>query len=144
MKTNHHLILAISIAALLLTGLGAAIAQAPVQQPSQLSALQDQQTITGGVGMTIIDGKPYYLFNLTPELSFGKIGVGLDINVRVGEDGKVRREDFKDAKSYLRLIRYLRYGAKHEPFYARVGALDYSRLGHGYIPDPLLYSLPSG
>ena len=83
--------------------------------------------------MTFIDGKPYYLFHLTPELSFGKIGVGLDINVRVGEDGKIRHEDFKDANSYFQLIRYLRYGTKHEPWYARVGALDYSRLGHGSI-----------
>ncbi|MCX6133384.1 MAG: hypothetical protein NTU47_06175 [Ignavibacteriales bacterium] len=110
-----------------------AIAQTPLGQPSRFSALKDQQSITGGVGMTIIDGKPYYLFNLTPELSFGKIGVGLDINIRVGEDGKVRHEDFKDAYSYLRLIRYLRYGAKHEPLYARVGSLDYSRIGHGSI-----------
>jgi hypothetical protein len=107
--------------------------QTPFQQPSRLPALQNQQTITGGVGMTIIDGKPYYLFHLTPELSFGKIGIGLAINVRVGEDGNVRHEDFKDAYSYLRLIRYVRYGTKHEPWYARVGALDYSRLGHGSI-----------
>lgn len=95
--------------------------------------LKDQQTITGGVGMTIIDGKPYYLLHLMPELSFGKIGVGLDVNVRVGEDGKVRSEDFKDARSIIRLIRYVRYGTKHEPWYARIGTLDYSRLGHGYI-----------
>ena len=83
--------------------------------------------------MTIIDGKPYYLFHLTPELSFGKIGVGLDVNLRVGEDGKLRHEDFENAYSYLRLIRYVRYGAKHEPWYGRVGALDYTHLGHGYI-----------
>jgi hypothetical protein len=95
--------------------------------------LQDQQTITGGVGMTFIDGKPYYLFHLTPEVSFGKIGVGLDINVRVGEDGKIRPEDFKDVNSYLQLIRYVRYGTKHDPWYAQVGALDYARLGHGSI-----------
>jgi len=117
---------------LLHTG-NASFAQTPLGQPSRLSELQNQQTVTGGVGMTIIDGKPYYLFHLTPELSFGMIGVGLDINIRVGEDGKIRHEDFKDAYSYLRLIRYVRYGAKHEPWYARVGALDYSRLGHGYI-----------
>lgn len=112
---------------------GVVNAQPLSQQPSRLSMLQDQQTITGGVGMTVIDGKPYYLLYLTPELSFGKIGVGLDLNIRVGEDGKIRQEDFKDAYSYLRLIRYIRYGAKHDPWYARVGAIDYARLGHGYI-----------
>jgi hypothetical protein len=133
MKSNVRLLQTLLVGGLLLQAINVGIAQTPLQQPSQLSALQNQQAITGGVGMTYIDGKPYYLFHLTPELSFGKIGVGLDINVRVGEDGKVRHEDFADAYSYLRLIRYLRYGAKHEPWYARVGALDYTRLGHGSI-----------
>ena len=103
------------------------------QQPSKLTMLTQEQMVTGGVGMTIIDGKPYYLFHLFPELSFGKIGIGLDINIRVGEDGKIRNEEFNDAYSYLRLIRYVRYGNKSEPWYARVGSLDYARLGHGSI-----------
>jgi hypothetical protein len=111
----------------------ALLAQIPQQRPSQLTMLTNQQMVTGGVGMTIIDGKPYYLFHLFPELSFGKIGIGLDLNFRVSEDGKLRSEDFKDAYSYLRLIRYVRYGNKYDPFYARLGGLDYSRLGHGYI-----------
>jgi hypothetical protein len=111
----------------------AVLAQTMQQRPSQLAMLTNQQMITGGVGMTFIDGKPYYLFHLFPELSFGKIGIGLDLNIRVGEDGKVRSEDFKDAYSYLRLIRYVRYGNKYDPFYARLGGLDYSRIGHGYI-----------
>lgn len=109
------------------------LAQMMQPQPSKLQMLTNQQMITGGVGMTIIDGKPYYLFHLFPELTFGKIGIGLDLNIRVGEDGKVRSEDFKDAYSYLRLIRYVRYGNKYDPFYARLGSLDYSRIGHGYI-----------
>jgi hypothetical protein len=109
------------------------LAQPMQQQPSKLGMLTNQQMVTGGLGMTIIDGKPYYLFHLFPELSFGKIGIGLDLNIRVGEDGKIRNEDFKDFYSYLRLIRYIRYGQKNEPFYARLGTLDYSRLGHGYI-----------
>jgi hypothetical protein len=133
MKSNSRLFQLLLTSGLLLLANDAVLAQTPLGQPSRFAALQGQQTITGGVGMTIIDGQPYYLFHLTPELSFGNIGVGLDINVRVGEDGKVRHEDFKDAYSYLRLIRYVRYGTKHEPWYARVGALDYSRLGHGSI-----------
>ena len=108
-------------------------AQPMQQQPSKLAMLTQQQTVTGGVGMTIIDGKPYYLFHLFPELSFGKIGLGLDINIRVGEDGKIRSGDFNDAYDYLRLIRYIRYGNKNEPWYARVGSIDYARLGHGSI-----------
>ena len=92
-----------------------------------------QQSITGGIGVTVINGKAYYLFHLMPELAFGKIGVGLDVNIRVGEDGKIRHEDFNEAYDYLRLIRYVRYGMKHDPLYVRLGAMDYSRLGHGYL-----------
>lgn len=109
------------------------LAQPNQPQSSKLAMVTDQQLITGGVGMTIIDGKPYYLFRLFPELSFGKIGIGLDINIRVGEDGKVRSEDFRNAYSYVQLIRYIRYGNKYEPFYVRLGSLEYSRLGHGSI-----------
>jgi hypothetical protein len=107
--------------------------QTQPQQESRLSMLTKQQSVAGGIGMTIIDGKPYYLFNLMPELSFGKIGIGLDVNIRIGQDGKIRHEDFEDAYDYLRMVRYVRYGVKNDPFYARIGALDYSRLGHGSI-----------
>jgi len=108
-------------------------AQTQPQQDPRLSMLTNQQSVMGGVGMTVIDGKPYYLFHLMPDLAFGKWGIGLDVNIRVGQDGKVRHEDFKDAYSYLRLLRYIRYGQKSEPLYARVGAIDYARLGHGSI-----------
>ncbi|MEP0821889.1 MAG: hypothetical protein HRF44_03480 [Ignavibacterium sp.] len=101
--------------------------------PRRTLMAKQQQTITGGFGMTFIDGQPYYLFNLMPELSFGKIGVGLDVNIRVGRDGKIRSEDFDEGYDYLRIIRYVRYGTKKEPIYARVGTLDYARLGHGSI-----------
>jgi hypothetical protein len=133
MKThpNHSLTLTVGFLLLLVAQL--LDAQPFAQQPSRLQPLKDQQTVTGGLGMTIIDGKPYYLFHLMPELAFGKIGIGLDVNIRIGEDGKVRQDDFKNAYSYLRLIRYIRYGAKHDPWYARVGALDYSNLGHGSV-----------
>lgn len=103
-------------------------------QPSPSPPMaQQQQTIMGGFGLTFVDGQPYYLFNLAPELAFGKIGVGLDINIRVNRDGKIRSEDFDEGYDYLRLIRYLRYGTKKEPVYVRLGVLDYSRLGHGFI-----------
>jgi hypothetical protein len=107
--------------------------QSTMQQPSRLGMLSHQQTITGGVGVTFIDGEPYYLFHLMPELAFGKVGVGLDLNIRVGKDGKIRKEDFNEVYDYLRIIRYVRYGMKHDSFYVRAGALDYTRLGHGYI-----------
>ncbi len=102
-------------------------------RPSQLGMLRNQQSVTTSVGLTVVDGKPYYLFNLTPELSFGNLGIGLDLNIRVGEDGKIRKEDFNEVYDYLRILRYVRWGHKKDPLYARAGALDYARLGHGSI-----------
>jgi len=111
---------------LLCAGISAALAQSSLIQ-------KQQQSVMGGFGMTFIDGEPYYLFNIAPELAFGKFGVGLDINLRMGKNGKLRTEDFDEGYDYLRMIRYIRYGTKKEPIYVRLGVLDYSRLGHGYI-----------
>lgn len=90
--------------------------------------------MTGGLGMTWIDGEAYYLVNIAPELAFGKFGVGLNLNLHVSsKDQKIRKEDFDETYDYLRIIRYLRYGSKGDEFYIRLGALDYARLGHGSI-----------
>lgn len=98
-----------------------------------MAMMTGQQSVMGGLGVTVIDGKPYYLLNIMPDLSFGKWGIGLDVNLRIGQDGKIRHEDFKDAYGYLRMLRYVRYGQKNEPVYAKVGAIDFARLGHGSI-----------
>ncbi|MDP1677916.1 MAG: hypothetical protein Q8L88_13745 [Bacteroidota bacterium] len=90
--------------------------------------------VKGGVGMTWIDGEAYYLVSLAPEIAFGKFGVGLDLNLHISsEDQKIRKEDFDETYDYIRIIRYLRYGSKGDEFYIRLGALDYSKLGHGSI-----------
>ena len=116
---------------LLFAGISAVVAQT---KPMQSSLMQkQQQSVMGGFGMTFIDGEPYYLFNIAPELAFGKFGLGLDINLRMGKNGKLRAEDFDEGYDYLRMIRYIRYGTKKEPIYVRLGVLDYSRLGHGSI-----------
>jgi len=90
--------------------------------------------VKGGVGMTWIDGEAYYLVSLAPEIAFGKWGVGLDLNLHVSsKDQKIRKADFDETYDYIRIIRYIRYGTKGEEIYARVGSLDYARLGHGFI-----------
>ncbi len=90
--------------------------------------------VKGGVGMTWIDGELYYLVSLAPEIAFGKFGVGLDLNLHISsKDQKIRKEDFDETYDYIRIIRYLRYGSKGDEFYIRLGALDYSKLGHGFI-----------
>jgi hypothetical protein len=41
--------------------------------------------------------------------------------------------DYAKFEDYLRIIRYVRWAQKGDPFYVRVGQLDYSYLGHGSI-----------
>ncbi|MFH0990975.1 MAG: hypothetical protein V1799_13255 [bacterium] len=129
MKTSNQTYFSL----LVFIALSSAMGQTTIQERFPLIQSRNQQTITGGFGATIIDGKPYYLVHLRPELSFGKLGVGLDLNLRIGEDGKVRKEDFNETYDYLRIIRYIRYGQKTDPLYIRAGNMDAARLGHGSI-----------
>jgi hypothetical protein len=94
---------------------------------------KQQQTLEGGAGVTVIDGEMFYLVTITPEFAFGKFGLGVDLNLRINKEGKIRRGDYVHFSDFLRIIRYARWGQKGDPFYIRVGALDYSRIGHGFI-----------
>ncbi len=94
--------------------------------------------LMGGVGFTRIDeggeSKNYVSIGLRPELAFGKFGVGLNINLLYDTStGGLRSKDWDSGYDYLRMLRYLRYGFKLDPFYARIGTLDAARLGHGFI-----------
>lgn len=90
--------------------------------------------LDGGIGMTWIDSQPYINLSFQPDISIGKFGVGLGINLLYNTDnGAIRKEDWDEDYDYARLIRYLRYGHKGDKVYARVGALDNTYLGHGFI-----------
>ncbi|MBD3378295.1 hypothetical protein GF406_24920 [candidate division KSB1 bacterium] len=91
--------------------------------------------VMGGVGYSKIGDENYYFIHLRPEFAFGKIGIGLNLDLRYNTDtGDLRSEDWDTTYDYFRIIRYLRYGHKQvDPFYARVGTLDAARLGHGFI-----------
>ncbi len=88
----------------------------------------------GGLGLTMIDDQTYFAINFRPEVAFGKLGVGLNVNLLYNtKTGGIRSKDWDSSYDYFRLIRYLRWGQKWDPLYARVGTLDAARLGHGFI-----------
>ncbi len=90
--------------------------------------------IMGGMGVSVIDNQTYFTINFRPELAFGKFGLGLNVNLLYNsQTGALRSKDWNSSYDYFRLIRYLRYGHKWDPFYARVGTLDAAFLGHGFI-----------
>ncbi len=92
-----------------------------------------QGQVSGGLGLNWINGTPYYTFHFTPEVSFANFGVGLDLRLDVDQQGNLRKEDFNEFSDYLSIIRYVRYGVKHDPVFIKLGALDYYTLGHGSI-----------
>lgn len=87
----------------------------------------------GGFGLNWVDGQPFYSFRITPEFGFANFGIGLDLNLAVDSKGNFRKENYNEFTDYLSIIRYARYGHKHDPIYVKVGALDYTTLGHGSI-----------
>ena len=96
---------------------------------------EEGQSFNGGLGMTWIDGKAFTTFTIAPEFAFGKFGVGLNIELLFDNAGgfKFRKEGWDKGAGILRMIRYLRWGVKHDPLYIRVGSLQSATLGHGFI-----------
>jgi hypothetical protein len=90
--------------------------------------------MVGGVfGAVTIDGKNYQQMGIRPELKLWKLGVGLDINILLDEEGKVREEDWDESKDYIDKVYYISWGKKGEPFYFKAGGLSSTTLGYGTI-----------
>ena len=102
--------------------------------PQSAAQIASSGSFTGGVGMAVIDDQTYFTINLHPDVAIGKLGIGLNINLLYNsQTGELRPEDWNESYDYARLIRYIRWGHKRDPFYTRVGILDAARLGHGFI-----------
>lgn len=70
---------------------------------------------------------------LQPEFSIWKIGVGLDLQVYLDENGNVREDDWNSWEDVANKILYLRYGKKGEPLYINFGGINSATIGHGMI-----------
>ncbi|RJE74828.1 hypothetical protein [Reichenbachiella sp. MSK19-1] len=98
-----------------------------------LPPVNNGSAINGGFTYTVIDGKSYAGLVLAPELSLGKVGVGLDIPILYGiDDQSIRTEMYEDGVGALRLLSYVRYGQqKVDPVYVKVGSLPGTMIGYG-------------
>ncbi len=95
----------------------------------------EESSIVGGIGMTWIDNRPYTTFTVAPEISLGKFGMGLYLQFLMDNQNKftLRKDEYQDGAGILRAIRYIRYGQKYDPFYARIGTLEMAMLGNGFL-----------
>jgi len=135
-----------SAVALLLIGFaaGSALAQtapAPGQNPSLGFGM------SLGIGVqTFNEPQPvtYQSLSLFPDLSFGKLGVGLAITVNYNFSGPgnslyLRQADWVPTsfqnflQIYLAKINYIRWGLKGDPLFLKLGSFDDVTLGDGFI-----------
>ncbi len=88
----------------------------------------------------------YQSLSLNPDIGFGPFGIGLAVTVHyrfnAGEEGNsfaIREEDWVPTgdttflELYLPMFRYVRWGQRGEPIYAKLGSIDDATLGNGFI-----------
>ncbi|MBN2858544.1 MAG: hypothetical protein JXN63_09110 [Candidatus Delongbacteria bacterium] len=92
-------------------------------------------TGTAVIGGVTIDGKNYQQLGMRLDIPLGKLGFGVDIQLLIDEEGNIRKEDWDEFEDYLDKIYYVRWARKGDPFYIRLGGLDYSYLGYNIIVD---------
>ncbi|MBN2789928.1 MAG: hypothetical protein JXR69_07040 [Candidatus Delongbacteria bacterium] len=88
--------------------------------------------IIGGIS---IDGKNYQQIGFRFDVPIGKFGFGLDAQLLIDEEGNIRSEDWDEVEDYMDKIYYVRWAKKGDPFYIRLGGLDYTYLGYNIVVD---------
>ena len=93
----------------------------------------DALSMDAGFGAVTIDGQLYNQIALRPDISVGKLGVGLDVVIYMDQDGNIREEEWNDYKDIIDKVMYVRWGEQGDPLYIRVGTLDNVVLGYGLL-----------
>jgi len=85
------------------------------------------------IGGVTIDGKNYQQFGLRTDIPIFKLGLGVDIQLLLDDQGNVRKEDWDEWQDYLDKLYYIRWGHKKDPFYFKFGGIDFTNIGYGNI-----------
>lgn len=120
---------------LFILGLCLFLAMQPAFAQDEELPKEDSSKFTGGavVGSVTLDGKTYQQFALRADVPIGKFGFGVDLQILFDENGQIRKDDWDEWTDYLDKLYYIRYGKKKDPFYIKVGGLDYSYIGYSNI-----------
>lgn len=92
------------------------------------------------------DGISFQKLALAPEFFIGKFGIGLDLAIHYrftggdGNDFEIRPEDWDPnlagvnfLELYLPKIRFVSWGQRGEPLFVKLGLIDDTTLGNGFI-----------
>jgi hypothetical protein len=99
-----------------------------------------QSTVDIGIGFSKV-GEDYYIDTAVGfSFGIGDFEAGLLVPLRFliidepPEDADlIRSADWDETSDYMRVIRYLQYGNRHDTFYIRAGELNGVVIGHGTI-----------
>ena len=94
---------------------------------------EDNFSMGGAAGSVTINGETFSQIRLMPELTFGKIGVGLDVNLLIDSEGNIREKDWDDWEDYVNKIYYIRYGNRGDSIFGKIGGFPSYTLGHGLL-----------
>lgn len=104
----------------------------PAEEPQSQS--QKPYGIGLGIGSATINGTLYNQLAFRPELTFGKLGLGLDLVFYIDNEGNFWNGpwNFKDEPGLiLDKILFIRWGEKTDPFWFKWGSLENVVLGYG-------------
>ncbi len=118
-------------------------AETPSSEPAPKAAKRSASApgnlaMNGSIGAVTLtrDGvtKVYYEFSMYPEITLGKLGIGLELVVHFDENNQILKDEWKKEK-YPEKIDYIRWGRKHQdPFYFLIGRFRRPvSIGHGFI-----------
>ncbi len=90
-----------------------------------------------GIDNPVLSTTSYQKISLSPDLAFGKFGLGLDITLHVNFSGGPTATGGQKlaalAELYLGKFRYVRWGLRGEPLYVKFGMIDDGTLGNGFL-----------
>ena len=116
----------------------AAEAAPEAAKKSAAAPASQNMAMNGSIGAVALtrDGvtKVYYEFSMYPELTIGKLGIGLELVVHFDENNQILKDEWTKEK-YPEKIDYIRWGHKHQdPFYFLIGRFRRPvSIGHGFI-----------
>lgn len=123
---------------LLVSGTSLAMEPIPGEDRFAQSAGSDSSSFMAGATFGAIGDELYMQISPRFEFSAGKWGFGLQLPLNVlvyeykDDSDVIRKEDWDEPSDFFRMIRYVQYGHKRDPLYARFGTLA-SDIGHGTI-----------
>jgi hypothetical protein len=94
---------------------------------------------SGSMGSVTVGDQQFYRMSFRPDIPLGKLGLALDIELFIDDQGNVDAHGWEFGTStealdsFLRKLYYVRYGKSGDPVYLKVGALDNVTLGYGLI-----------